>query len=442
MLNTAQLERDLEAKKTAGLALLERTMQTAEAEDRAMTAEETAAIQKFTTEGQEIQATLARLKGMDGMREQLQKLTGGAGATGTGLARVDRRSMGQQYVEAAEVQEFFKAQGHRTSSAWRSPSTELYDYSPGGMHATTLTEDPASGGKLILPDIQPGILPILFRPLRIADLFAPGVTGSNLITYMRETLFTNAAATVAEGAAKPESALAFDAVSEAVRKIAHWLPVTEEMLEDLPAIRSYIDQRLRGGLGLTEESQLWNGDGVAPNLLGVTKRAGLAAAIAVGAAGASPIAADAIYLQITAIYTNSFLMPDGIVMNPANWATIALLKTTTGEYIGGGPFSQAANPTLWGLPVVPTPVQAAGTAWVGAFKQAVQLFRRGGIRVEASNSHQDYFIKNLVAIRAEERLALAVYRPGAIGSVTALTTFAAEAEDAPEGGGGGRRNHK
>jgi HK97 family phage major capsid protein len=108
-------------------------------------------------------------------------------------------------------------------------------------------------------------------------------------------------------------------------------------------------------------------------------------------------------------------------MNPGNWAVTALLKTTTGEYLGGGPFVQAVQPQLWGMPVAVTPAQAAGTAWVGAFNAACQIFRRGGFRVEASNSHQDFFVKNLVAIRAEERLALCVYRPGAIGSVINMT---------------------
>ena len=157
--------------------------------------------------------------------------------------------------------------------------------------------------------------------------------------------------------------------------------------------------------------------------------------------------ADAIYLQIAAISANAFLMPDAIVMNPLNWATIALLKIDLRANTWRAARScPGRTPTLWGLPVVLTPVQPAGTAWVGAFKQSCQLFRRGGVRVEASNSHQDYFIKNLVAIRAEERLALAVYRPQAIGSVTALTHDGQQRHvggrhrHAPEGGGRGKRH--
>jgi len=431
MLNIAQLERDLEAKRQEGLTLLGKTMQAAEAEDRLWTEDETAAIEKITADGQAIQGKIARAKGTDAMRTELEKLAGSGQSAGAAAARgrvLPFKSMGQQWVEAEGMMPFFKAGGHRTSSVWRSPSVEVFDTVPGGLHATTLTTDPASGGDLIVPDYRPGILPLLFKPLVVADLLSSGTTDSNLISYMKETTFTNAAAAVAEGAAKPESALIFDATSDPVRKLAHWMPVTEEMLEDVSQIRSYIDARLRLGVQITEDDQLLNGDGVAPNILGLSKRPGLAAAYA----RVDPMTnAEAIYVQMMKIYWTSFLMPTGTVMHPANWAATALMKNSQGEYIAGGPFSSMITPTLWGLPVAVTPTQVANTALTGAFKVASQVFRKGGIRVEASNSHQDYFIKNLVAIRAEERLALAVYRPGAIGPVTALTGLPIPLADEP-----------
>ena len=148
----------------------------------------------------------------------------------------------------------------------------------------------------------------------MADLIAPGTTDSNLVTYMKETTFTNAADTVAEGAAKPESTLIFDAVSDPVRKIATWLPVTEEMLEDVPALRSYLDARLRLGVQLAEDDQLLNGRVVAPDIIGFLARTGLAASIARGRRverGRDP-AADRRHLQ-----RRPGLAADGIVMNPA-----------------------------------------------------------------------------------------------------------------------------
>lgn len=414
MLNIVQLEKDLHAKKLEGAGLLERYSTTAHDENREMTAEETGEIEAVIKAGNDIKAKIDRAKGVDGMHEALNQLT--AGLSSTPARRVDQRSMGEQFVQSPEYLDFFPKQRHRTSAAWRSNSVELFDYR--GMHATTLTTDPASGGDLILPDNRGGILPILFKPLVVADLMASGTTDSNLIAYMVESLFTNAAAAVAEGAVKPESAMAFDATSDPVRKIAHWLPVTEEMLEDVAQIRSYIDARLRLGVQIAEEDELLNGTGVAPHILGLLKRPGLHAAFA----RVDPMTnADAMFVQMMSIYWSSFVMPTGFAINPVNWAATVLAKTTTGEYMAGGPFSSIPAQRIWGLPVAVTPAIAAGKALVGAFKSAAQVFRKGGIRVEASNSHVDFFIKNLVAIRAEERLALAVYRPGAFGEVTGLT---------------------
>jgi HK97 family phage major capsid protein len=234
---------------------------------------------------------------------------------------------------------------------------------------------------------------------------------------MLEQTFTNAAATVSEAAAKPESALVFNQVTEHVTKIAHWLPVTEEMLEDVSQIAAYIDTRLRLGLDLVEEDQLLNGNGVAPNLTGIINRTG----VLTSALGAAPdTAADAIYRALVTVFTTSWVMPDAIVMNPINWKTITLMKDTLGRYIGGGPFDSPADQMLWGLRVVVTPVIAAGTALMGAFATQAQVWTRGTTRVEASNSHQDFFIKNLVAIRGERREALAVYRPSAFITITGL----------------------
>jgi HK97 family phage major capsid protein len=435
MLNVAQLERDLEATRREGLALLESTSKTAEAENRTMTDEEIAAIAEITKKGQDTQAKIARAKGGDAMRSALAALTGPEAAAEPPVVPI-RKSLGSQWAGHPDVADFFfRKQGHRTSSAWRSPSIELaVDWTHGNFMATTLTTDPASGGALIQPQYLPGILQPRMARLVVADLLASGSTDSNSITYMVESLFTNAAAAVAEGAAKPESALEFEALSEPVRKLAHWLPVTEEMLEDVPAIRSYIDARLRLGVQIEEEDQLLNGNGTAPNISGILDRTGLATPIARGAAESN---ADAIFRQIMTVYGASFFMPDGIVMNPADWVTTVSTKTSNGEYLTAGPFSPIQAPTLWGLPVVLTPTIVAATSLVGAFKQAAQVFRKGGIRVEASNSHQDFFVKNLVAIRAEERLALAVYRPGAFGTVTGLgaPTYAAFAAggSAPQG---------
>jgi HK97 family phage major capsid protein len=423
-MNIDALERDLERVKAEGLALYEKTARLAGDENRLFTDEETAAIKAKKDEGLALQAKIARAKADSSMLAELERLTATArpnGAAAPGPRRA--QSWGERFM-AGDAGSFFRAGGHKASK-WQSPSEDLpWPMGYGGVpnvRGATLTEDPASGGALITPQYLPGILSPLPPAVLVSELFAQGTTNSNAVSYMREKTFVNAAATVLEGGIKPESTLTFEAVTDAVRKIAHWLPVTEEMLEDEPAIRSYIDARLRMGVLMEEQDQLINGDGTAPNLSGILDRPGLTPDLPRNAAATPPQTnADVLLAQTMKVFANSLLMPDGYVLNPLNWATTLMTKTVNGEYFTGGPFSPIQSPTLWGLPVAVTPVIAAGLGLVGAFKTAAQIFRKGGVRVDASNSHVDFFIKNLVAIRAEERLALAVYRPSAFGTVSAL----------------------
>jgi len=426
-MNTAILERDLTTKRDQAAALLTKTAKECQAYEekdkdgkvtvsgRLMTDAEKAAIQAIIDDANGIKAQLEKAKGTEALQAAINNLTAGMSDSDAAVVRRDvRKSLGQQWVESDAGQYFIKKR-HQGTRNWASPVAEIFD--PQKIYGTTLTENPASGGKLIVPDYQAGILPLQFKKLTIRDLLASGTTNSNSIVYMVEKTFTNAAATVAEGAAKPESALVFDQSTDPVVKIAHWIPVTEEMLEDVPQIRSYIDARLRLGVELTEEDQLLNGDGTLPNMRGILNRVGLTPPHAFTA---PETAADAIFKEMMAIFAASFVMPTGHVVNPANWTAIALSKDTTGNYFGGSPFSGPVAPTLWGLPVDVTPSIAAGTALTGAFASQAQVFEHGGLRVEASNSHQDYFIKNLVAIRAEQREALVVYRPAAFGTTTGL----------------------
>jgi len=190
------------------------------------------------------------------------------------------------------------------------------------------------------------------------------------------------------------------------------------MLEDVSQIRAYIDARLRLGLDLKEEDQLLNGNGTAPNLRGLLQRVGLTAA---EVRAGSVTNAEALFVEMMKVFNASFVMPTGTILNPANWQTTQLSKDGNGRYYGSGPFGGPQAPTLWGLPVVVTPSIVANTGLTGAFASEAQVFRHGGVRVEASNSHSDFFIRFLMAIRCEERLALAVYRPAAFGTATSLT---------------------
>jgi HK97 family phage major capsid protein len=411
MKSIAVLESETHGRVTAIKRDIAAIRQRAADEDRAETAAERAEIDRLIREGESAKHSLDRRRSDDAMTERIHALGGGSTIAGRLIGGARTLGATVMLTLGPWLQDTRASRPQR----WESPSVEVPV--DAALFATTLTSDPASGGDLIVPDYRPGIYPGVTRLLVVADLFATGQTDSNLISYMVEQSFVNAADTVLEGGDKPESTLTFDAASDPVRKIAHWLPVTEEMLEDVAQMRSYIDVRLRLGVQLAEEDQLLNGTVTAPDIVGIRNRTGLAADVAMG----TDTPADAIAKQISAIQTATGLVPDGIVMHPANWLSILLAKTDTGEYVGDGPFARPVGPSLWGRPVALTTLMPSGVALVGCFKSAAQIFRKGGLRVAATNAHEDYFTKNLVAIRAEERLALAVYRPAAFGEVTGLT---------------------
>lgn len=249
------------------------------------------------------------------------------------------------------------------------------------------------------------ILPLPTRRLVVADLMPQGNITQPRFLYVVETVATNNAAPVAEGGTKPESALSFAEASADVRKIATVLPVTDEMFDDAPLMRSYVQGRLVTFLQLAEENQLLNGSGVAPNLQGILNNPNILG----GNKGADSIA-DAIYKATTQIMIQSQLNASGIVMNPLDWQTVRLAKDLNGQYLFGSPMSGDIE-RIFGYPVVKTVAIAQGTALPGAFDLAVMLLRRTGIAFAVATEHADFFIKNQLMLRVEERVAMPVFRP-------------------------------
>lgn len=248
----------------------------------------------------------------------------------------------------------------------------------------------------------------------VASLMPNGNTSQNAIPYMEETTTTSGAAEVAEGAEKPASEIKLEEKSSPVKKIATVLPVTDELFADAPGMRSYVENRLRSFVKQREDGQLLNGNGSGANLRGILATGG----VQTQAKGADPVP-DAIFKAMTKIETAAFLDASGVVMNPLDWQDIRLLRTLDGIYIWGSP-SDPGPKRIWGLPVVTTTRIAENTALVGAFRDGAQIFRRSELAFAVSDSHDDFFYKNLLALRVEERLALVVFRPAAFCTVTGI----------------------
>jgi HK97 family phage major capsid protein len=312
------------------------------------------------------------------------------------------KSLGAQVTEMDEVKEWLK------SRKSKSVSVQVK-----AIISALTTDADGSAGDLIVPERRPGILGLPQRRLTIRNLITPGRTSSNAIQYVKETGFTNSAATVSEtsGAAKPRSEIKFDLMTTAVTTIAHYVMATKQILDDVPQLMSYIDGRLRYGLALVEENQLLNGSGAGTDLNGIYTQATAYVAPIVPSAAGNLTKIDIIRLAILQAVLAEY-PANGIVMHPSDWADIELTKTDEGAYLFANP-QGGTEPRLWRLPVVETQAMTVDKFLTGAFQLGAQLFDREDATVEISTEDQDNFIKNLVTIRAEERLAMAVYRPEA-----------------------------
>ncbi|CAG9177737.1 phage major capsid protein [Cupriavidus pampae] len=285
---------------------------------------------------------------------------------------------------------------------------------------TSLTTDAdGSAGDLVQTTRLPGVLPLPQRRMTVRDLITPGTMDGNTLEYVKETGFTNNAGMVAEGAKKPESSMKFDLVTTSAKVIAHFVKASRQILSDASQLASMIDGRLRYGLAFKEEQQLLNGDGTGQNLLGIIPQA--SAFVAPFDPAGTETNIDNIRLAMLQAFLAEY-PATGHVMNPIDWARIELLKDTTGRYIIGNP-QGSIGATLWNLPVVETQAIAVDKFLTGAFKLGAQVFDRWLARVEVATENEDDFVKNMVTILAEERLALAVYRPeafiyGDFGNVT------------------------
>jgi len=334
------------------------------------------------------------------------------------------KSIGRQVIESAA---FKNAQGAGQGSRF-SFSSELATKAAVTVdEGTTIANGQLNGaaGVLALPDYLPGIVDIRFAPLSVAQLFAQGATTSPIVSYVKEASETQGAAATSEKTRKGQADAAFARVNEQVGKVAAFFKITDEMLQDVEQAESFLSSRLIAQVAREEENESLNGTGY-PALNGILGRTGLQTAITVntGTLADPMLAAVAIHQQVTAIRTTAFVEPDAVVMNPLDWQNIQLARDKNGQFYQGGPFTGAYGTggysnvaALWGLRVVQSPRIAAGTALVGGFQEGGQFFRRQGVTVELANQNEDDFVNNLITVRAESRSALAVYRPGAFGTV-------------------------
>lgn len=248
--------------------------------------------------------------------------------------------------------------------------------------------------------------------LPVRDLFVSLPASGGSVPYLQDAPPTSGAADiVAPGGVKPELTLQPTLKNDGLAKIACLVGVADEVLDDVSGFRAWVDNILVTAVLDREDVYL------------VSTLAGLAGKTADRPAASGENAADALLAQALAVQLASRMPVDGAIVAPDVLGKLLTMKAvTSGGYLVGSPLS-APTQTLWGTMRLAVSInQASGTAIVGAFSRAAAIFRKGSLRIDLSTSHDDYFAKNLTALRAEQRELLAAFSPLAFGTATGLLT--------------------
>lgn len=356
-------------------------------------------IGKARDEVLETEQSAAQLKSIRESLSEPQRPNFG-GSSQPSAAQPSQKGIGEQFVQSKAYQDFLK--NHATGME----SDSVYiDVGLKTLMTTTLWAPQAVR--------SPVVVPYATNQPEVTDLIPTIQISQNAFVYMEETTFTNAAVEVAEGTAKPEAALALTERTSPVRKIAVWIPVTDEALEDIPQMMSYLENRLGFMVRQRLNSQILVGNGTTPNLRGILNVVG----IQTQAKGADPTP-DAVYKAMTKVKVTGQAMPSAYVTHPNDWQDVKLLRTVDGIYIWGSP-SEMGPDRIWGLPVVQDQGLTEGTGIVGDFQNYSLLAERKGLTIKVGYQNDD-FIKNQRSIVAEIRVAFAVLRPTAFCSVTGI----------------------
>lgn len=427
---------DIKERMGAALKTARDISELAEKEGRDLTAEENEKATAALLDYKAAKKDFERTQSTEQLKSALAEIGVGLGLEPAGeRAKADSfrqpskiKSIGQMFTESAEYKGMLS----------QFPNGNIQEKArvqsqPMGVKGIITGASDTSGGAFVNTDIQ-NIMELLGRrPLTLRDLISVRQTESDTVEFVRQTTAMSSAAPVAEatssaapttgassgaaltlatgGGYKPEGSVAFEKVTATVKTIAEWVPATKRGLADASQLRGLIDDELRADLAEEEEDQIVNGSGSGENLTGILATSGIQTQ-----AWTTDLLTT-IRKAKTKVRTVGRVRPNGLLLNPEDVERLDLLKGTSNDHFyGPGPFAQAGIQTVWGVPYVESEAVAAGVGIMADFTKAV-LWDREQASITATDSHADFFIRNLVAILGEERVAFGVTRPKAFVNV-------------------------
>lgn len=432
-MNINQLQENLKKNLTDARAICD----LAEKEARDFTGDERGRVAALLEAAKGIKGQIKTLQGDEDMRKHIATLDDGiewrsndngggqkAGARFRSEPKYD--TLGQAFVGDQEWGSWLKSvapSGHIADSrkGITSPPVQFRNFGMFRKDLITGTGD-TSAGAFVVSDRTNIYEPLGRYMLTLRDLVSVRQTTSDTVEFVRQTAQVTQAAPVPEanvtdytGATgqvsgeKPEASMAFERVTETVKTIAVWIPATKRALSDAAQLRGLIDQELREDLAEELENQMLNGNGVGENFTGLANTANTLAQAFVTDIPTTTRKA------LTHLLVTGKQRPSAWVFHPQDWETVELLKDAENRYYWGGPMARGPM-LLWGVPVAQSFFVTQGTAWLGNWSKAV-LWDREQASISVSDSHSDFFIRNMVAILAEMRAAFGVIRPSAFVEV-------------------------
>lgn len=370
---------------------------------------------KVTQLSEEYKAAYDELVGkVAGVSEDMTELSAKLDSVKT-LTPTERKTLGKAFTESDAYTQYKDGEFHQQSR----------NFDVGGSLGATNTKATFTGASLgdtatYLYGVE-RFAEYVKDPDRtrfVRELLPTFGVSSGSVEFVRETGFTNNAGMVPEYAAtdsgsKPESEIAFEVITVPVRTMAHFIPITRQIVDDARQLQGYIENRLLHGLRLKEDQQILYGTGTGNEIEGILTNASIQSYTQLG----TETLIDAIRKAITVAYVDEY-RPTGVVMNHQDWEAIELTKATDEKYIWVNVATDNGD-RLWGLPVVSTNAIVQGTVLLGDFQRGSAIHDRENANLRISDSHADFFTKNLWALLAEERIAQSILRPNAFVEITA-----------------------
>ena len=342
---------------------------------------------------------------VDALHVQMLSMMDGGGGGGYGLG-------GDSFLDNPDTVRTLEALGHTTAPIG---SVMLGSFMSAKAFAESLR--PRAQGDSSMPGLEGqrvqlgGVHRQIYRPLTLLDLIPAGTMTGAVYEYVQETgdLDTGAAET-AEGALKPEDNVDFEEMAAPARTIATWQKARRQVLADIEQLQQVLTQRLSYKVRRRLETQILVGDGAGQNLLGLLNQTGLGSVPFDPAEPPSNLIAKG--MTTVAL---SGAVSTGTVLNPVDYEGMLTARTEgSGERLdSAGAFESPAD-TMWGPPIVVSAAMPAGKALTGNWELATQVLVREGVTVRVSDSDADDFVKNVVTVLVETRVALATWQPKAL----------------------------